>query len=99
MPFFPGHPYYPLNPLNAVLGVPVIERGSSELLSWEKLYNLDNMVHRACSRLGEIALNEDVLGYGDSAQMYRDTAGEIREAHVWLRKELAEALKALNSDT
>lgn len=51
---------------------------------WEGLYQLDCMVNRAIYRLNHIADCEAVLGYEESAAMYRETAAEIGSARVWV---------------
>lgn len=71
----------------------MIDHGDAALLPWECMYNYDGVTSRARARLETIAAGEDLLGYEESAQAYRDMSDELAEARSWLHNEFMEAIK------
>ena len=71
----------------------MIDHGDAALLPWECMYNYDGVTTRACSRLEQIAAGEAILGYEESAQTYRDTSDELKEARSWFHKQFMDAVK------
>lgn len=74
------------------------EEPGQELMPWQCLYNYDNMVTRACSRLDQIRDSERVLGYEESAQMYHDTAVELRAQRPWWHNTFSDAVSLPRED-
>ena len=68
------------------------EDNGQELAPWQHLYNYDNKITRACMRLDQIRDSERVLGYEESAQMYHETASELRTLRSWWHKTYSDAV-------
>jgi len=69
------------------------ETEGQELAPWQCLYNYDNKITRACLRLEQISDSERVLGYEESAQMYHDTAVDLKMQREWWRETYQDAVK------
>lgn len=69
------------------------EEDGQELMPWQCLYNYDNKITRACLRLEQIRDSERVLGYEESAQMYHDTATELRTMRAWWHDVFSDSVK------
>lgn len=56
------------------------------------MYTFDCKINRAVYRLNQIADGEAVMGYSDSATVYRETAVEIGVARLWVQDIIQEMI-------
>lgn len=71
---------------------------NGSLLPFQCQYNFDNMMTRACLRLGQIADSERLMGFKESAELYADTSTDLKLLRVWVHEAIEEAFRSESSE-
>ena len=70
------------------------EENGQPLEPFQCLYNYDNMMTRACARLGQISDSERVMGYKESAEMYVAMVIELKAQRAWWHEVFMDSIKS-----
>jgi len=62
--------------------------------TWQYMYEYGGKITRAVERCGQLADQEAIMGYADSAKAYREMSAEIGVTRNWVSNLLTELVKS-----